>query len=76
MSALSAAASDEDGYEIRTLRARLQDAAAYIHSLIVERAKMHDAIKRLHASKNHLHTQHALCDLFDLCGLKNERPAK
>ena len=76
MSAFSAAANDEDDYEIRTLRARLQDATAYIHSLTMERAKMHDAIKRLHASKNHLHTQHALCDLFDLCGLTNERPKK
>ena len=76
MSALSAAASDEDGDTIRTLRARLQDAAAYIHRLNMERAKMHDAIKRLHAAKGRYHTQLATCDLFDLVGLENERPTK
>lgn len=76
MSIFTAAANDEDGDEIRTLRARLQDAAAYIHSLTVERAKMHDAIKRLHAAKGRYHTQIACCDLFDLVGLKNERPTK
>ena len=76
MSALSAAASDEDGDTIRTMQARLQDAAAYIHRLNMERAKMRDAIKRLHAAKGRYHTQHALCDLFDLCGLQNERPTK
>ena len=76
MSAFSAAAQDEDGDTIRTMQARLQDAAAYIHRLNMERAKMLDAVKRLHAAKNHLHTQHALCDLFDLCGLQNERPTK
>ena len=76
MSALSAAASDEDCDTIRTMQARLQDAAAYIHRLNMERARMRDAVKRLHAAKGRYHTQHALCDLFDICGLPNERPTK
>ena len=33
-------------------------------------------LRRLHAAKGRYHTQHALCDLFDICGLPNERPTK
>ena len=76
MSALSAAASDEDGDTIKQLRARLQDTHECIRSMVIERTKVRDAVKRLHAAKGRYHTQHALCDLFDLCGLKNERPTK
>ena len=76
MSAFFAAANDEDGDEIRTMQARLQDAAAYIHRLNMERTKVRDAVKRLHAAKGRYHTQIAACDLFDLFDLKNERPKK
>ena len=76
MSALSAAASDEDDYEIKELQARLQDTHECIRSMVIERTKVRDAVKRLHAAKGRSHTQHALCDLFDLCGLQNERPTK
>jgi len=33
-------------------------------------------ITQLHKAKNRYHTQLAACDLFDACGLKNERPTK
>ena len=74
MSALSAAASDEDGDTIKQLRARLQDTQECIRSMVIERTKVRDAVKRLHAAKGRYHTQIAACDLFDLVGLKNERP--
>ena len=76
MSAFSAAANDEDGDEIKELQERLQDALECIRSLTVEREKLRDAVKNLHAAKGRYHTQLALCDLFDLVGLKNERPTK
>ena len=34
------------------------------------------AVKRTHESKGRYHSQIAMCDLYDLCGLKNERPLK
>ena len=74
MSALSAAASDEDGDTIKQLRARLQDTQECIRSMVIERTKVRDAVKRLHAAKGRYHTQIACCDLFDLFDLKNERP--
>ena len=76
MSALSAAASDEDGDTIKQLRARLQDTHECIRSMVIERTLVRDAVKRLHAAKGRYHTQLAICDLFDLVGLKNERPTK
>ena len=76
MSALSAAAQDEDGDEIKELQTRLRDTQACLRSMVVERTKLRDAIKRLHAAKGRYHTQIAACDLFDLVGLKNERPKK
>lgn len=76
MSAFSAAAQDEDGDEIKELQARLRDTQECLRSMVVERTKVRDAVKRLHAAKGRYHTQHAICDLFDLVGLKNERPTK
>ena len=76
MSAFSAAAQDEDGDTIKQLRARLQDAHECIRSMVIERTKLRDSVKRLHAAKGRYHTQIAACDLFDLCGLQNERPTK
>lgn len=76
MSAFSAAAQDEDGDEIKELQARLRDTQECLRSMVVERTKVRDAIKRLHAAKGRYHTQIACCDLFDLVGLKNERPKK
>ena len=76
MSALSAAASDEDGDEIKELQRRLNVAQECIRTLLAKQSKLRDAVKRLHAAKGRYHTQHAICDLFDLVGLKNERPKK
>ena len=76
MSALSAAASDEDGDTIKQLRVRLQDTQECIRSMVIERTKVRDAVKRLHAAKGRYHTQIAACDLFDLFDLKNKRPKK
>ena len=76
MSAFSAAAQDEDGDIIKQLRARLQDTQECIRSMVIERTKVRDAVKRLHAAKGRYHTQIACCDLFDLFDLKNERPKK
>ena len=76
MSALSAAASDEDGDKIKELQRRLQDTHECIRSMVIERTLVRDAVKRLHAAKGRHHTQIACCDLFDLFDLKNERPKK
>lgn len=37
---------------------------------------MRSAVHKLHAAKGRYHTQIAACDLYDLLGLKNERPTK
>lgn len=76
MSAFSAAASDEDGDKIKVLQERLQDALECIRNLSAERVNVRAAVHRLHAAKGRYHTQIAACDLFDLVGLKNERPTK
>lgn len=34
------------------------------------------AVHQVHSAKGRYHTQLATCDLFDLCGLKSERPVK
>lgn len=47
-----------------------------LRRLHTENEAMRSAIKKLHAAKGRYHTQIAACDLYDLCGLKNERPAK
>ena len=76
MSRFFAATNDEDGDEIKELQERLQDALECIRKLSAERVNVHAAINRLHAAKGRYHTQIAACDLFDLCGLQNERPTK
>ena len=76
MSALAAAASDEDGDKIKELQRRLSDAQECIRTLLAKQSKLREAVERLHAAKVRYHTQLACCDLFDLVGLKNERPKK
>ena len=51
-------------------------SSAELRRLHTENEAMRSAIKKLHAAKGRYHTQIAACDLYDLCGLKNERPAK
>jgi len=41
-----------------------------------ENHALRSAITKLHAAKGRYHTQIAACDLFDVAGLKNERPVK
>ena len=41
-----------------------------------ELARLRAAITKLHAAKGRYHTQLAVCDLFELCGLTAERPKK
>ena len=38
--------------------------------------RLRSAVHKLHAAKGRYHTQIAACDLYDLLGLKNERPNK
>ncbi|MDD2730389.1 hypothetical protein [Malikia sp.] len=40
-----------------------------------ENEQLRKAVAKLHAARGRHHTQLAACDLFDLCGLPNERPA-
>lgn len=55
-----------------TLEMTARAGAAHARSA----TELQAAVKRLHAAKGRHHTQLAACDLFDLCGLKNERPTK
>lgn len=38
--------------------------------------RLRSAVHKLHAARGRYHTQLAACDLYDLLGLKNERPTK
>ena len=59
------------GYQLHT------DTAAELRRLHAENESMCTAIKKLHSSRGRYHTQLAACgDLYDLLGLKNERPTK
>jgi hypothetical protein len=51
-----------------------EDAIDHVHALAAENKVLRDTIKRVHSAKGRYHTQIAMCDLFDLVGLKNERP--
>lgn len=33
-----------------------------------------DLVKKVHSAKGRYHSQLAMCDLYDACGLPNERP--
>ena len=55
-----------------TMEMTARAGAAHARSV----TELQAAIKRLHAAKGRHHTQLAACDLYDLLGLKNERPTK
>lgn len=38
--------------------------------------KLFDAITKVYKAKGRYHSQLAMCDLYDLCDLPNERPTK
>jgi hypothetical protein len=73
----------EAAVELRRLHAECDNRMQAINGLTKLANGYHDdlmtlreAVKRLHAAKGRYHNQLAACDLFDLLGLKNERPTK
>ena len=73
----------ESADELRRLHAECEHRMQAINGLTRLANGYHDdlmtlrtAIKKLHAAKGRYHTQLAACDLYDLLGLKNERPTK
>ena len=73
----------EAASELRRLHAECEHRMQAINGLTRLANGHHDdlmalrtAIKKLHAAKGRYHTQLAACDLYDLLGLKNERPTK
>lgn len=69
--------------ELRRLHAANVDCMAWYEAiksdydrLQAEHEALRKAVTKLHAAKGRHHTQIAACDLYDLCGLKNERPTK
>jgi hypothetical protein len=52
------------------------DAAIELQRLHAENEALRSTITKLHKAKGRYHTQLAVCDLFDLVGLPNERPKK
>ena len=69
--------------ELRRLHAANVDCMAWYESIKADYDKLkagHEALRKavikLHAAKGRYHTQIAACDLYDLLGLKNERPTK
>ena len=52
------------------------EAAIELRRLYAENEALRAAINKLHKAKGRYHTQLAVCDLFELCGLTAERPKK
>ena len=51
-------------------------SSAELRRLHAENEALRKAVTKLHAAKGRYHTQLAACDLYDMLGLKNERPTK
>ena len=64
------------GFEIERLTKQVQIEVRVHERKHAEIAAFRAAITKLHSAKGRYHTQLAACDLFDLVGLKNERPMK
>jgi len=62
--------------ELRRLHAANVDCMAWYEEIKSDYEALRKAVVRLHAAKGRYHTQIAACDLYDLLGLKNERPTK
>jgi hypothetical protein len=69
--------------ELQRLHQSEREGWRYADELEQERKRLHtqnealrSAITKLHAAKGRYHTQLAVCDLFDLVRLPNERPKK
>ena len=73
----------EAAAELRRLHAANLDCMEWYEAIKYDYDKLkaeHEALRKavikLHAAKGRYHTQIAACDLYDLLGLKNERPTK
>ena len=62
--------------ELRRLHAANVDCTAWYEAIKADYEALRKAVAKLHAAKGRYHTQIATCDLYDLLGLKNERPTK
>ena len=62
--------------ELRRLHAANVDCTAWYEAIRADYEALRKAVTKLHAAKGRYHTQIAACDLYDLLGLKNERPTK
>lgn len=69
-------ACGEAAAELRRLHAANVDCMAWYESIKSDYEALRKAVVKLHAAKGRYHTQIAACDLYDLLGLKNERPTK
>ena len=69
-------ACGEAAAEQRRLHAANLDCMAWYEAIKSDYEAMRKAVIKLHAAKGRHHTQIAACDLYDLLGLKNERPTK
>ncbi len=74
---------DDAAAELRRLHAANLDCMAWYEAIRSDYDKLkaeHEALRKavikLCAAKGRYHTQIAACDLYDLLGLKNERPTK
>ena len=66
----------EAAAELRRLHAANVDCIAWYEAIKSDYEAMRKAVVKLHSAKGRYHTQIAACDLYDLLGLKNERPTK
>lgn len=69
-------ACGEAAAELRRLHAANVDCMAWYEEIKADYEALRKAVVKLHAAKGRYHTQLAACDLYDLLGLKSERPAK
>ena len=74
-----------DGWHSRYLDCEVERDAARSAALAegvragqfaVENAALKRAVLSVHEAKGRYHSQIAMCDLYDACGLNNERPVK
>ena len=72
----SCTVDDRAAAELRRLHAANLDCTAWYEAIKADYEALRKAVIKLHAAKSRYHTQIAAFDLYDLCGLKNERPTK
>ena len=62
--------------ELRRLHAANVHCTAWYEAIKADYEALRKAVVKLHAAKGRYHTQLSACDLYDLLGLKSERPTK